>query len=86
MTVTAKAEVAARYKSHFNKALSGHPGCLAELGLPKMTVFELPVAFVEDIVGLKMQALANDPSRALADWNDICLLLAAAREQQLKRN
>lgn len=43
----------------------------------------LPVAQVEDIVGLKIQALTNDVSRALGDWNDILLLVAAAgRERQ----
>jgi hypothetical protein len=36
---------------------------------------------VEDIIGLKVQAIANDPSRAMADWHDIGLLVAAARAQ-----
>lgn len=43
----------------------------------------LPVATIEDIVGLKIQAIANDPARAIADWHDIGLLVAAAREQRL---
>jgi hypothetical protein len=43
----------------------------------------LPVVAIEDIIGLKVQALVNDPSRAVSDWNDIHLLLAAAREQQV---
>jgi hypothetical protein len=43
----------------------------------------LPVVAIEDIIGLKIQAIANDPARALADWHDIALLLSAAREQQL---
>ncbi len=36
------------------------------------------VARVEDLVGLKVQALKNDPRRADADWADIRLLVAAA--------
>lgn len=41
----------------------------------------LPVAKTEDIIGLKIQALKNDLSRALGDWNDILLLVAAAARQ-----
>jgi hypothetical protein len=41
----------------------------------------LPVATVEDIIGLKIQAIANDPARAVPDWHDIALLVSAAREQ-----
>ncbi|MBL9201403.1 MAG: hypothetical protein JNL39_12910 [Opitutaceae bacterium] len=41
----------------------------------------LPVAQTEDIIGLKIQALKNDPSRALGDWNDILLLVAAAARE-----
>lgn len=37
----------------------------------------LPVARVEDIVGLKVQAAVNDPQRAAADWADIKLLVEA---------
>jgi hypothetical protein len=44
---------------------------------------KLPVVTLEDIVGLKVQALVNDPTRAAGDWNDIRLLLEAAREQRL---
>jgi hypothetical protein len=43
----------------------------------------LPVVVIEDIIGLKVQAIANDPARALADWNDIGLLLSTSREQRL---
>lgn len=39
---------------------------------------EIPVAQTEDIVGLKIQALSNDLARALDDWQDILLLVAAA--------
>jgi hypothetical protein len=42
----------------------------------------LPVVITEDLIGLKVQALANDPTRAVADWHDIGLLIAAAREQR----
>ena len=38
----------------------------------------LPVAAVEDLIGLKIQAAFNDPSRAQADWQDIRRLLEAA--------
>ena len=41
----------------------------------------LPVALTEDIIGLKAQALKNDPSRAIGDWHDILLLVAAAARQ-----
>jgi hypothetical protein len=41
----------------------------------------LPVAQTEDIIGLKFQALTNDLSRAIGDWHDILLLLAAAARQ-----
>jgi hypothetical protein len=41
----------------------------------------LPVAQTEDIIGLKIQALKNDLSRALGDWNDVLLLVAAAARQ-----
>lgn len=38
----------------------------------------LPVAAVEDIIGLKIQAMSNDLSRAEQDWLDIRLLVRAA--------
>lgn len=50
--------------------------------LPVGPDLALPVATIEDIIGLKLQAIANDPARALGDWHDIALLLAAAREQR----
>jgi len=39
---------------------------------------EVPVLITEDIIGLKIQAAVNDPSRATADWADIQMLIAAA--------
>lgn len=42
----------------------------------------LPVVVIEDIIGLKVQALVNDPTRALSDWHDIQLLIELAREQK----
>jgi predicted nucleotidyltransferase len=42
---------------------------------------ELPVVHMEDLIGLKVQASVNDPTRAIHDWDDIRLLLEAARCQ-----
>ncbi|WP_328985577.1 nucleotidyl transferase AbiEii/AbiGii toxin family protein [Thiorhodovibrio winogradskyi] len=38
----------------------------------------IPVVQVEDIIGLKIQALINDPRREVGDWQDIRLLLETA--------
>jgi hypothetical protein len=43
--------------------------------------WSLPVAQIEDIIGLKIQALSNDLSRAIGDWQDILLLLGVAATQ-----
>ncbi len=45
----------------------------------------VPVARVEDIIGLKVQAAVNDSRRATHDWLDIRMLLEAAhhRRQEL---
>lgn len=43
----------------------------------------LPVARVEDLIGLKVQALCNDPGRESGDWSDIRLVLRAAADQDL---
>ena len=51
--------------------------------LPVGPELTLPVVAIEDIIGLKVQAIANEPSRGLADWHDIGLLLSAAREQRV---
>jgi hypothetical protein len=42
----------------------------------------LPVVHLEDLIGLKVQALVNDPARALPDWDDIRLLLQAAGREK----
>jgi hypothetical protein len=39
---------------------------------------EIPVVRVEDLIGLKVQAVSNDPSRGEGDWADIALLIEAA--------
>ena len=38
----------------------------------------LPVVQMEDLIGLKIQAAHNDPSRASSDWLDIRLLIENA--------
>ena len=40
----------------------------------------LPVAAVEDIIGLKIQAMSNDPSRTEQDGLDVRLLIRATRD------
>ena len=44
------------------------------------------VVHVEDIVGLKVQASVNDPSRSTRDWADIRMILEAAGEQKVTIN
>jgi hypothetical protein len=51
--------------------------------LPAGPDVQLPVVTIEDLIGLKIQASANDPARAINDWNDIRLLIDAARTQGL---
>jgi hypothetical protein len=43
----------------------------------------LPVARIEDIIGLKVQAAVNDPARSVGDWHDIAMLICAAKEQSV---
>jgi hypothetical protein len=52
--------------------------------LPTGAGLSLPVVTIEDIIGLKVQALVNDPTRAVGDWNDIRLLVDAAHAQGAK--
>lgn len=44
----------------------------------------LPVVYVEDLIGLKIQAIANDPKRLEQDWLDIRLMLEAAGSNSTK--
>jgi predicted nucleotidyltransferase len=41
----------------------------------------IKVVHIEDIIGLKVQALVNNPLRAARDWADIRMILEAAKEQ-----
>ncbi len=43
------------------------------------TGLSVPVAAVEDIIGLKVQAMSNDAARAEQDWLDIRQLVRSAR-------
>ena len=36
---------------------------------------KVKVVHVEDLIGLKIQALVNDPSRSVRDWSDIYMML-----------
>jgi hypothetical protein len=47
------------------------------------TDVRLRVVQIEDLVGLKVQAMVNDPSRAIGDWDDIRLLLQSAGGRRL---
>jgi predicted nucleotidyltransferase len=49
--------------------------------LPVLEDLNIKVVQVEDIVGLKVQAIVNNPTREPHDWADIRLILAAAGEQ-----
>ena len=49
--------------------------------LPVLPGLTIRVVHREDIIGLKVQALVNNPARATRDWSDIRMLLEAAAEQ-----
>ena len=49
--------------------------------IPVFDDFRIKVVQIEDQIGLKVQALVNNPGRADRDWLDIRLLLEAAAEQ-----
>lgn len=58
------------FVSEFNKALSGHRGCLRALGFPKLKIYELPVAFVEPKLEIERDGLITGVRivhRALGD-------------------
>jgi hypothetical protein len=44
----------------------------------------IPVADIEDIIGLKIQAACNDPSRHRSDWNDIHSLIEHSAQNSLQ--
>lgn len=48
--------------------------------LEVMDDLTLPVVQVEDIIGLKIQAIVNDPRREAGDWSDIRLLIETAAQ------
>ena len=48
--------------------------------LPLADGIRIPVLRTEDIIGLKIQASVNNPSRALGDWSDIHRLVRHAAE------
>lgn len=50
--------------------------------LPVLDDVRVKVVQIEDIAGLKVQALVNNPDRATRDWADIRMLLEAAGEQK----
>ncbi len=41
----------------------------------------VPVARIEDLIGLKVQAASNDPARSPGDWSDIYRLVMHTAEQ-----
>lgn len=51
--------------------------------LPVLDNLRIKVVQIEDLIGLKIQALVNNPRRAEQDWVDIRLLLQTAAEQAL---
>ncbi len=46
--------------------------------LPLTPDCSIPVVHLEDLIGLKVQAAFNDPSRSIGDWSDIHLLVRHA--------
>jgi len=42
--------------------------------------YSLPVVEIEDIIGLKVQAVVNDPKRSTRDWADIRMMLETCSE------
>ncbi len=43
---------------------------------------DIPVAQIEDLIGLKIQASVNDPTRCPRDWADIRMMLETAGENR----
>ena len=46
--------------------------------IPLTSDCRIPVVHTEDLIGLKVQAAANDPEREIGDWNDIYMLIDQA--------
>jgi predicted nucleotidyltransferase len=51
--------------------------------LPWPDSIAVPVVHLEDLIGLKVQALVNDPSRRERDWADILQMICHARDQSV---
>jgi predicted nucleotidyltransferase len=51
--------------------------------LPWPDGIAVPVVHLEDLIGLKVQALVNDPSRRERDWADILQMIRHARDHSL---
>lgn len=49
--------------------------------MPVLPGLTIRVVQIEDIIGLKVQALVNNPAREIRDWADIHMILEARREQ-----
>lgn len=49
--------------------------------LPVIEGLTIRVVHLEDIIGLKVQALVNNPTRTTRDWSDIRMMLEASAEQ-----
>jgi predicted nucleotidyltransferase len=49
-----------------------------------MPGLRVKVVQIEDLIGLKIQALVNCPQRALMDWHDIGMMLQMAGERKKK--
>jgi hypothetical protein len=50
--------------------------------LPVFSDLSLPVVKIEDLIGLKVQASVNNPSRIARDWSDIRMILEVAGENK----
>jgi len=51
--------------------------------LPWPNSIAIPVVHLEDLIGLKVQALVNDPSRLERDWSDILQMIRHARDHSI---
>lgn len=51
--------------------------------LPWPNSVAVPVVHLEDLIGLKIQALVNDPSRRERDWADVVQMIRHARDHSV---